>query len=121
VPGQLEADGTLVDGAGKRSLEMRYDVTADGTLGRRQVFVDMTSAPGEDAIDGVKVDERGNVYVPGPGGVWILSPEGRHLGTVEGHEHPHNFTWGDAGTLYVTARTSLYRLRLSVAGSWYNQ
>jgi gluconolactonase len=56
----------------------------------------MTSAPGEDAIDGVKVDQQGNVYVSGPGGIWILSPAGTHLGTIAGPEHPHNFAWGDA-------------------------
>ena len=79
----------------------------------------MTSAPGEDAIDGLKVDRQGNVYVSGPGGLWILSPTGKHLGTIVGPEHPHNFAWGgaDGKTLYLTAQTGLYRIRLSVAGT----
>jgi gluconolactonase len=102
----------------KRKVVMRYDVNADGTLADGVVFFDMTAAPGEDAIDGVKVDGRGNVYVSGPGGLWILSPDGRHLGTIVTPEHPHNFAWGgDGRSLYVTARSTLYRLRLNVAGA----
>jgi gluconolactonase len=103
----------------KHKVVMRYDVAADGTLANGRVFFDMTSAPGEDAIDGVKVDQQGNVYVSGPGGIWILSPSGTHLGTIAGPEHPHNFAWGDADrrTLYLTAQTGLYRIRLNIAGA----
>ena len=101
----------------KKKVVMRYPVHADGGLGPGEVFYDMTSAPGEDAIDGVKVDARGNVYVSGPGGLWILSQEGRHLGTLVGPEHPHNLAWGDDGrTLYLTAQTGLYRIRLTIPG-----
>jgi gluconolactonase len=102
----------------QKKVVMRYDVNADGTLANGTVFFDMTGASGEDAIDGVKVDGRGNVYVSGPGGLWILSPDGRHLGTIVTPEHPHNFAWGDDGrSLYITARSTLYRLRLNVPGS----
>jgi gluconolactonase len=103
----------------KKKVIMRYDVHADGTLSGGKVFFDMTSAPGAEALDGLKVDVRGNVYSSGPGGVWILSPAGKHLGTIEAPELPANFAWGDADgrTLYMTARTGLYRLRLSVAGA----
>lgn len=78
----------------------------------------MTSAPGEDALDGVKVDVRGHLYVSGPGGLWILSPEGKHLGTIVGPEHPHNLAWGDEDgrMLYLTALTGLYRVRLNIPG-----
>jgi len=102
----------------KKKVVMRYDVRADGTLSQGEVFFDMTSAPGDDALDGVKVDLRGNVYVSGPGGLWILSPEGKHLGTIVGPEHPHNLAWGDddGRTLYLTAQTGLYRVRLKVPG-----
>jgi gluconolactonase len=102
----------------KRKVVMRYEVAADGTLANGSVFFDMTSARGEDALDGLKVDTKGNVYVSGPGGLWILSPEGKHLGTIIGPEHPHNFTFGDEDgkTLYMCARTGLYRIRLNVAG-----
>lgn len=102
----------------KRKVVMRYPVHGDGTLGRGEVFFDMTMAPGEDALDGIKVDVRGNLYVSGPGGLWILSAEGKHLGTLVGPEHPHNLAWGgdDGRTLYLTAQTGLYRVRLNVPG-----
>ncbi|HSF04166.1 MAG TPA: SMP-30/gluconolactonase/LRE family protein [Methylomirabilota bacterium] len=102
----------------RRKVVMRYEVRPDGALSSGQVFFDMTDAPGEDALDGVKVDQRGNVYVSGPGGLWILSPDGTHLGTLKGPEHPHNMAWGDddGQTLYLTAQTGLYRIRLSVPG-----
>jgi gluconolactonase len=78
----------------------------------------LTNASGEDAIDGIKVYRQGNVYVSGPGGLWILSPQGRHLGTIVGSEHPHNLAWGDADgkTLYLTAQTGLYPIRLNIPG-----
>ena len=102
----------------EKKVVMRYTVQSDGTLTNGEVFFDMTSAPGEDALDGMKVDVEGNLYVSGPGGVWILSPEGKHLGTISGPEHPHNFAWGDddGKALYLCAQTGLYRIRLNVAG-----
>jgi gluconolactonase len=98
----------------ERTVVMRYDPDS----GAGEVFFDMTGAPGEDAIDGIKVDVEGNVYVCGPGGIWVLSPEGDHLGTLKLPESPHNLAWGDADSqaLYVTALTSVYRLRLDVPG-----
>lgn len=98
----------------KAKIVMRYDVMADGTLGKGRVFFDMTSAPGEEALDGVKVDRAGNVFVSGPGGVWILSPDGVHLGTIKGPELAANMAWGDADgkSLYLTARSGLYRIRV---------
>jgi gluconolactonase len=101
----------------KKKIVMRYGIQADGSLSHGSVFVDLTTAPGEDAIDGVKVDPRGNVYVSGPGGIWIFSSSGEHLGTLVTPEHPHNFAFGDDGrSLYVTARSTLYRIRLNIAG-----
>lgn len=102
----------------KKKVIMRYDIAADGAATNGRVFFDMTPAPGEDAIDGIKVDQRGNVYVSGPGGLWILSPDGKHLGTLRGPEHPHNLAWGDddGQTLYWAAQTSIYRIRLNVPG-----
>jgi len=75
--------------------------------------------PGEDAIDGLKMDQQGNVYVSGPGGLRILLPTGTHLGTIVGPEHPHNFAWGEADgkTLYLTAQTGLYWIRLGIPGT----
>ncbi len=102
-----------------KKVVMRYPVRPDGTLERGEVFFDMTAAPGEDAIDGMKIDRAGNLYITGPGGIWILSVAGKHLGTIKGPEQPHNLAWGDADgkTLYVTALTSIYRLRLNVEGT----
>ena len=102
-----------------KKVVMRYEVRPDGTLANGRVFFDMTGASGEDAIDGIKVDQRGTLYVSGPGGLWIISAEGTHLGTVTGPEHPHNMAWGDddGRTLYLTAQTGLYRLRLNVRGA----
>ena len=65
----------------KKKVVMRYEANADGTVSNGRVFFDMTGAPGEDALDGMKVDQQGNLYVTGPGGLWVLSAEGKHLGT----------------------------------------
>lgn len=102
----------------EKKIVMRYEVNADCTLANGKVFFDMTNASGEDALDGIKVDQQGNLYVSGPGGLWILSSEGKHLGTLKGPEHPHNLAWGDddGKTLYLTARTSVYRIRLNIPG-----
>lgn len=102
----------------KKKVVMRYEVQVDGSLQNGKLFFDMTSAPGEDALDGIKVDKAGNLYVSGPGGLWILSPEGKHLGTIIGPKHPHNFAWGDVDgkTLYLCARSGLYRIKLNIEG-----
>src|SRR6266567_4481506 len=102
----------------KKKVVMRYEVQADGSLKNGKLFFDMTRAPGLDALDGMKVDKAGNLYVSGPGGLWILSPQGKHLGTIIPPKHPHNFTWGDADgkTLYLCARSGLYRMKLNIEG-----
>jgi len=102
----------------KKKIIMRYEVNPDGTLSNGKVFFDMTSAEGKDALDGMKIDQKGNLYVSGPSGLWIISPEGKHLGTIVGPEHPHNFAWGDddGKTLYLCAKTGLYRIRLNIPG-----
>jgi gluconolactonase len=102
-----------------RKVVMRYAVAKDGTLSNGRVFFDMTNAPEDPelALDGVKVDEAGNLYVSGPGGLWIIDARGKHLGTLEGPRLAANFAWGDDGkTLYLTARSGLYRLPLLVEG-----
>jgi gluconolactonase len=99
---------------------MRYDLTADGTLANGKVFFDIThTVSGDDAWDGIKVDRLGNVYAAGPEGIYVLSPAGEHLGTIVPPEHVANFAWGDADyrTLYITASSGLYRIRLNVAGA----
>jgi gluconolactonase len=102
----------------EKKVVMRYDVAVDGSLSNGKVFFDMTAAPGEDALDGLKVDQKGNLYVSGPGGLWIISPAGKHLATVIPPKHPHNFTWGgdDGKTLYMTARSAIYRMTFNIPG-----
>lgn len=102
----------------KRKVIVRYDVNPDCTLSNSRLFFDMTNAPGSDALDGLKVDQQGNVYSTGPGGLWILSPDGKQLGLIKGPEDPHNMAWGDddGKTLYITALTGIYRIRLNIAG-----
>jgi len=79
----------------------------------------MTSAAGEDALDGMKVDVRGNLYVSGPGGLWIISAAGKHLGKVVAPKHPHNMAWGgiDGKTLFLCAQTGLYRMTMNISGA----
>ena len=102
----------------KKKVVMRYEANADGTVSNGRVFFDMTNARGEDAIDGVKVDRQGNLYVSGPGGLWVISPAGKHLGTIKVPRHIHNMAWGDEDgkTLYLCARSGLYRMRLNIPG-----
>jgi gluconolactonase len=96
----------------------RFDVKPDGTITNGKLFFDMSSSKDDGVPDGMKLDQKGNIYGVGPGGVWILSPEGKHLGTIKAAEDPANLAWGDADgkTLYMTARTGLYRVKLNAAG-----
>jgi gluconolactonase len=96
---------------------MRYDLAADGTVSNGKVFADVTAEKEDGLPDGMKVDSLGNVYGSGPGGIWVFSPDGKHLGTIKPPETPANCGWGDDGkSLYITARTGLYRIKLAVAG-----
>jgi gluconolactonase len=98
----------------ERIVVMRYDPDT----GEGSVFFDMTSPDAEDAIDGIKVDLDGNLYVCGPGGIWVLSAQGECLGRLRLPEAPHNLAWGgDGHDLYITALTSVYRLRLETKGA----
>jgi gluconolactonase len=101
----------------KQKVWMRYDVAGDGTLTNGRVFFDATAEKEDGLPDGMKVDTQGNLYCAGPGGVWVFSPEGKHLGTIKPPETPANCNWGDDGkTLYITARTGLYRIKLEATG-----
>ncbi|HEY7353082.1 MAG TPA: SMP-30/gluconolactonase/LRE family protein [Terriglobales bacterium] len=106
-----------VSDSGKKAW-MRYRVQADGSVADGTVFADATkdSAPG--GPDGIRVDKKGNLYGAGPGGVWIISSEGKHIGTIKVPEVVGNVTWGDKDgkTLYIVASTSIYRIKLKTAG-----
>ena len=100
-----------------RKVWMAYDVLEDGTLGSGRIFFDVTSETAPGSPDGLKVDHEGHVFATGPGGVWIFDPTGKHLGTIQPDEVPANVAWGDDGrTLYMTARTGLYRIALTTQG-----
>lgn len=101
----------------KRTIT-RFDVQGDGTIANGKIFLDLNPHPLPWLADALKVDEKGDVYSQGPGGLWIISPEGKHLGTILVPERPTSQAFGDADgkTLYITARTSVYRVRLKVPG-----
>ncbi len=102
----------------KRKIWMRYEVGKDGSLANGKVLFDVTARSEAGVPDGMKIDRQGNLYCTGPGGIWVISPEAKHLGTIAPPEVPANLHWGngDGKTLYITARTSLYRIRMNVAG-----
>ena len=88
-----------------------------GIIGNPRVFYDVNDQTATGAADGMKVDVNGNIFATGPGGVWVFDTEGTHLGTIKPDEVPANVAWGDDGsTLYMTARTGLYRVRLNTSG-----
>jgi gluconolactonase len=93
---------------------MRYAIGPDGIpAGPGELLCDLTDADGDDAIDGIEVDAGGCLLVCGPGGVWVLSPDGERLGRLVLPEAPHNLAWGgaDGRDLYIAALRSVYRLR----------
>jgi gluconolactonase len=96
-----------------------FDVNSDGTLGKSRVLFDATSMvttrPG--LPDGMKVDRDGNLFATGPGGVLVISPQGKHLGTIVTGQATANCAFGDDGrTLYMTADMYLMRVRLKTSG-----
>jgi len=96
----------------------RYEVRSDGTLANGKLFIDMRKETGSGVTDGMRVDTKGNLYETAPGGVWIISPEGKHLGTIRAPEISTNVGFGDADkkTLYIAARTSIYKIRVNTPG-----
>jgi gluconolactonase len=83
---------------------VRYDVHPDGALSNRILFVDMPKAEGPGGPDGFKVDTKGNLWTGGPGGLWIVSPEGKHLGTVKIPATNLAFGGADGKTLFIVGR-----------------
>jgi sugar lactone lactonase YvrE len=96
-----------------------FDVAAGGMLANGRVFAELERAGAAGVPDGMKVDIHGNVFCTGPGGIWVIAPSGEVLGTIEVPEVPANLAWGDEDlkTLYITARTGLYRIRLQTGGA----
>lgn len=104
-----------------KAVIMAYPVKSDGNLGAGKLFYDATPLvkKGLKGLpDGLKLDQSGNVWTTGPGGVLVLSPEGKLLGRIETGQATANCAWGDDGkTLYITADGYLCRIRTSVTGA----
>lgn len=112
-------DEKILYANGSRDRFVRaYDVNPDGTLKNSRLLIDLNSDPARGITDGLRVDVSGNLWETGPGGVWIISPAGKHLGTIQLPELGANVEFGDADrkTLYIAARTSIYRIRARIAG-----
>jgi gluconolactonase len=96
----------------------RYDVKPDGTLANGKLFIDLSKETERGITDGLRVDTKGNLYETGPGGVWIISPDAKHLGTIRAPEQATNVGFGDPDkkTLYIAARTGIYKIRVLTPG-----
>ena len=100
-----------------RKVWMAYDLGPDGA-GDGRVFYDVNDQTAAGAADGMKADLEGNLFATGPGGVWVFGWDGVHLGTIMPGEVVANVAWGDDGrTLYMTASTGVYRIRLATGGT----
>lgn len=106
-----------IDDSAKQHVRV-FDVREDGSVVNGRLFAELDSTQGEGVPDGLKVDYLGNVYVTGPGGVWVFDAAGNPLGLLRTPEVAANLAWGgaDAGTLLITATTSVYQMRLSTHG-----
>jgi gluconolactonase len=106
-----------IDDSERRDIRV-YDVGAGGTLVNGRLFGKEAGPPHSGVPDGIRVDRQGNVFVTGPLGIWIWDPNGNHLGTIVIPEQPANLAWGDPDyrTLYITATTSVYRLKTTTRG-----
>jgi gluconolactonase len=96
----------------------RYEVKPDDTIANGTLFFDMRQDNRPGVADGMRVDSAGNVYETGPGGVWIVGPDGKHLGTITAPQRPINIGFGDADmkTLYMASHTAVYKIRLNLPG-----
>jgi gluconolactonase len=107
-----------VDNSEPQKIWRSYHVKADGTLENGKLLCDASGDKSPGSPDGMKVDRNGNIYSAGPGGVWIIAPSGKHLGTIHMPETTSNVAWGDADgkTLYITASSSVYCVKTKVGG-----
>ena len=106
-----------VDDSEQRNIRV-YDTTTDGSLTNGRIFGKEPGGKDEGVPDGMKVDNRGNLFVVGPKGIWVWNAKGNHLGTIVIPEQPANLAWGDKDyrALYITATTSVYRLETETQG-----
>jgi gluconolactonase len=106
-----------VDDSEQRNIRV-YDFAPNGTLSAGRIFGQEPGGKGDGVPDGMKVDQDGNIFVTGPTGIWVWDAKGNHLGTIVVPEQPANLNWGDSDyrTLYITATTSVYRLKMKTKG-----
>jgi gluconolactonase len=112
----LDGARLLVNDTARKHIRV-FDVRADGTLAGGAVWAE-TVGEGRGAPDGMKIDSAGHVYCCGPGGIHVFAPDGACLGVIQVPEPTANFAWGDGDlrSLYITASTSVYRIRVQVPG-----
>jgi gluconolactonase len=115
----LTEDGKTmyVANSGPHMMYMKYPVNPDGTVGPGTMLIDFQPSPEHGVPDGLKLDAHGNLWASSPGGIRIITPQGKVLGQIKLPEVAANLAWGDDGkTLYITASHSVYKLRTSVMG-----
>ncbi len=105
---------TLYVNDSNRKVIMRYDVRPDGTVANGRLFADMSAGTGAGNPDGMKFDAKGNLYSVGPGGIWVFSPAGTHLGMIVPPENAPGFAFGDPDgkRMYIAASSKLAAIRL---------
>jgi len=96
-----------------------FDVNADGSISNERVFYDATGRPGKGLPDGLKIDKQGNVFATGPGGVYVMDPDGKLLGLINTTEATSNCAFGgkDMDYLYMTCDMHLMRIKLSTSSA----
>ncbi|HSY73097.1 MAG TPA: SMP-30/gluconolactonase/LRE family protein [Alloacidobacterium sp.] len=106
-----------IDDTEKKNIRV-YDFHPNGTISNGRIFGNEDDGTKDGVPDGIRIDQNGNLFVVGPRGIWVWSPEGVHLGTIEVPEQPANLSWGgaDNSTLYITATTSIYTIPTKTRG-----
>jgi gluconolactonase len=107
-----------ISNSAPKKFWMRYTVKQDGTVGDGKLLADATDDKADGAPDGMKVDRNGNLYSAAPGGIWVFSAAGKHIGTIRVPERTGNLAWGDADgkTMYIAGSSHIYRVRVKVGG-----
>lgn len=112
-------DGKLlyIDDSEQKNIRV-YRFHPDGTISDGKIFANEDDGTKDGVPDGIRIDKQGNLFVVGPRGIWVWSPAGVHLGTIELPEQPANLAWGgdDNATLYITATTSVYKIPTKTRG-----
>ena len=105
-----------------KAVWMVFDVTADGGIENGKVLFDATAwtQNKRGLPDGMKVDREGNIFGTGPGGIHVISADGKHLGSIETGAPTGNVAWGEDGSsLFITANTNVFRLKLTTKGAGF--